>query len=53
MKAILTKTRNSQWRFNLTGKNGEKIATSETYKTKTKAVKTIKKYFCKFKIVQP
>lgn len=51
-KALLTKTKNGQYRFNLTGDNGEKIATSETYKTKAKALKTLNKYFAEFQIVQ-
>lgn len=45
MKAILRKTRNKQFRFNLIGRNGEKIATSETYTRKAKAVQTILQYF--------
>lgn len=50
MKAILRKTRNNQFRFNLVGNNGEKIATSETYTSKAMAKKTLKKYFPKFKL---
>lgn len=52
MKAIIKKTKNSQFRFNLVGTNGEKIATSETYTRKAKAVQTLKRYFSKFKIVE-
>lgn len=52
MKAILKKTRNNQFRFNLIGTNGEKIATSETYTRKAKAIQTLKKYFPGFKIVE-
>lgn len=48
MKATITKTRNRQFRFNLTGTNGEKVATSETYTRKAKALQTIKKYFPSF-----
>lgn len=51
MKAILRKTRNSQFRFNLIGLNGEKIATSETYTTKAKAKKTLCTYFPSFEVV--
>lgn len=52
MKAILKKTRNNQYRFNLIGTNGEKIATSETYTRKSKAIQTLTKYFKEFPIVE-
>lgn len=45
MKAIIRKTKNQQFRFNLIGENGEPIATSETYTNKAKAKKTIFVYF--------
>jgi len=51
MKAILKKTSNGQFRFNLIGTNGEKIATSETYTRKAKALQTLNKYFFVFEIV--
>lgn len=51
MKAILKKTRNGQFRFNLTGLNGEKVATSEAYTRYAKAIQTIKKYFSEFEVV--
>lgn len=51
MKAVLKKTRNNQFRFNLVGNNGEKIATSETYTSKAMAKKTLKKYFPGFSLV--
>ena len=51
MKAVIKRTRNRQYRFNLIAKNGEKIATSETYITYTKAIKTLKKYFPLFEII--
>lgn len=47
-KAILKKTRNGQFRFNLIGLNNEPIATSETYTRKAKAVKTLNVYFQSF-----
>lgn len=51
-KAIIKKSRkNGQFRFNLTGDNGEKIATSEQYTTAAKAKQTLKKYFPGFKLV--
>ena len=52
MKAVIKKTRNKQFRFNLIADNGEKIATSETYKRLSSAVKTLKKYFPKFTIMK-
>lgn len=51
MKAVIRKTKNGQFRFNLTGSNGEKIATSETYTRLAKAIQTIAKYFPLFEIV--
>lgn len=51
MKAILSKTKNKQFRFNLTGLNGEKIATSETYTRKAKALQTLRTYFVLAEIV--
>lgn len=50
MKAIITKTKNGQFRFNLTGGNGEKIATGETYTHKAKVLKTLNKYFPLFPV---
>lgn len=50
MKAVITLTRNREYRFNLIGSNGEKIATSETYTRKAKAVKTLNNYFPSFLI---
>lgn len=50
MKAIIKQTKSKQFRFNLVGNNGEKIATSETYTKKEKAVKTLSKYFPEFAI---
>jgi len=50
MEAVIKKTRNKQWRFNLKGDNGEPIATSETYTRKAKAIQTLKKYFPTFSI---
>lgn len=44
-KIRLRRTRNGEFRFNLIGTNGEPVATSETYKTKQMAVKTINTYF--------
>lgn len=40
--ATLRNTRNNGFRFNLVGKNGEIIATSEVYTTKAKAKQTLK-----------
>jgi uncharacterized protein YegP (UPF0339 family) len=51
MKAIIKKTKSGEFRFNLTGNNGEKIATSETYKSKQMAVKTLTKCFPEYEIV--
>lgn len=50
MKAVIKKTKNKQYRFNLIGDNGEKIATSETYTRRVKAIQTLNKYFPKFSI---
>lgn len=44
-KIIINRTKNSQFRFNAIGENGEKVATSETYTRKSKAYQTIAKYF--------
>lgn len=49
--AEIKRTRNKQFRFNLIGDNGEIIGTSETYRTKAKAIKTVKTYHPTFKIV--
>lgn len=38
--AVIRNTRNGQFRVNLTGKNGEKMYTSEPYTTKAMAMKT-------------
>jgi uncharacterized protein YegP (UPF0339 family) len=51
MKAVIKRTRNKEFRFNLIGDNGEKIATSETYTRKAKAIKTLSKYFPEFEVV--
>lgn len=51
MKAILKRTRNSEFRFNLVGANGEPIATGETYTKKAMAKKTLNKYFPEFHII--
>lgn len=51
MKAIIKKTKSGEFRFNLVGDNGEKIATSETYKTKQMATKTLTKCFPVFEVV--
>jgi uncharacterized protein len=40
-KFVLKKTTNGQYRFNLVAGNGEIIATSESYKTKSGAVNGI------------
>lgn len=51
MKAILKKTSNGEFRFNLIALNGEKIATSETYTRKAKALKTLRTYFVLSEII--
>jgi len=51
MKAVIKKTRNGQWRFNLIANNGEKVATGETYTRKAKAIQTLKECFPKFDII--
>ena len=51
MKAIIKKSKNGEFRFNLLGDNGEKIATSEAYKTKQMAVKTLTNCFPAFEVV--
>lgn len=40
-----------QWHFSLIGENGKKVGTGETYKRQGTMVKTIKKYFPGFRIV--
>jgi len=50
MKALITKTKNGQFHFSLTGGNGRKIAQSETYTSMGSLLKTLKKYFPEFKI---
>lgn len=52
MKAMIKKTKNGQYRFNLVARNGEKIATGETYTRKRNLKKTLSKYFPQFKIVE-
>ncbi len=49
-KAIIHKTKNGQFRFNLIAKNGEIIATSETYTRRSSAKKVLKKHFPDFNI---
>lgn len=45
MKIRIKKTRNKEFRFVLVSKNGEIIATSETYKREVTMRKTINNYF--------
>ena len=51
MKAVVKKTKNNQFRFNLIADNGKVVATSETYTTKAMASKTIRNHFPGHEIV--
>ncbi|RYE53994.1 MAG: DUF1508 domain-containing protein [Sphingobacteriales bacterium] len=51
IKKILQGKMVGQFRFNLKAENGEVIATSENYKAKQSVIKTLKKYFPAFEIV--
>lgn len=53
-KVIINRTsgkNKGQWKYVLTGSNGEIIATSESYHNKADALSTIEKYFSSFELV--
>lgn len=49
--AVIKLTRNHQYRFNIVARNGEKIATSETYVQKKDALKTLRIHFGEYEVV--
>lgn len=50
-KAIISRARNGQFFFVLKASNAQVIATSETYTRKGNAIKTAKKNFPQFEII--